>query len=152
MLPRGLVLDGEIVAFNEYGAPHWPLVCQRVLHGDTAIPITFVVFDLLGGEGHDVMCKPWHQRSALLEELWVERRVARLSEVFDDGTVLFDAVIEHGLEGIVAKRRTGIYRPGFRGWAKIKNPSYWRRESEIAHMQHSRERRQPTHELRLSRV
>jgi ATP-dependent DNA ligase len=24
-LPPGLVLDGELVAFNEHGAPHWPL-------------------------------------------------------------------------------------------------------------------------------
>jgi hypothetical protein len=32
-----------------------------------------------------------------------------------------------------------IYRPGYRGWAKIKNPGYWRRESEIAQMQRSLE-------------
>jgi ATP-dependent DNA ligase len=67
----------------------------------------------------------------------------RLADVFDDGHVLFDAVVEHGLEGIVAKRRNGLYRPGFRGWTKIKNPGYWRRESEIAQMQRSRERRTP---------
>jgi ATP-dependent DNA ligase len=55
----------------------------------------------------------------------------------------FDAVVAHALEGIVAKRRSGISRPGYRGWTKIKNPSYWRRESEIAHMQRSGERRRP---------
>jgi ATP-dependent DNA ligase len=27
--------------------------------------------------------------------------------VYDDGYALFDAVVEHGLEGIVAKRHTG---------------------------------------------
>ena len=43
--------------------------------------------------------------------------------------------------GVVAKRHKGIYRPGYRGWTKIKNPSYWRRESEIAQMQRSSERR-----------
>ena len=37
----------------------------------------------------------------LLEELWRDSPVARLSDVFDDGHVLYDAVIEHGLEGIV---------------------------------------------------
>ena len=58
-----------------------------------------------------------------------------LSEVFDDGQVLFDAVVEHGLEGVVAKKRNGIYRPGYRGWTKIKNPSYWRRASEIEQIQ-----------------
>jgi hypothetical protein len=42
---------------------------------------------------------------------------------------------------VVAKRRTGIYRPGHRGWVKIKNPDYWRRESEIAGVRRSVERR-----------
>lgn len=37
-LPRGLLLDGEPVAFNEKGAPHWPLLCERVLHGNRSIP------------------------------------------------------------------------------------------------------------------
>ena len=60
--------------------------------------------------------------------------------MFDDGHALFNAVVEHGLEGIVAKRRNGSYRPGYRGWVKVKNPEYWRRESEIAQMQRSRER------------
>jgi hypothetical protein len=63
------------------------------------------------------------------------------ADVFDDGKVLFDAIVEHGLEGVVAKRRTGLYRPGYRCSTKIKNPSYWRRESEIAQMQRSREHR-----------
>ena len=54
-LPPGLVLDGELVSFNEHGEPHWPLVVERVLHGNTAIPITYIAFDLLGVDGHDVM-------------------------------------------------------------------------------------------------
>ena len=83
---------------------------------------------------------PWSQRRTLLEGIWSERRCARLADVFDDGDALFDAVVSHGLEGIVAKRKAGIYRSGYRGWTKIKNPSYWRRESEIAHMQRSGER------------
>ena len=35
--PRGLVLDGELVAFNDTGATHWPLLCERVLHGNRSI-------------------------------------------------------------------------------------------------------------------
>ena len=61
-LPRGLVLDGELVAFNEQGAPHWPLVVERVLHGNTAIAVTFVAFDLLRVDGHDVTVNSWSQR------------------------------------------------------------------------------------------
>jgi ATP-dependent DNA ligase len=61
--------------------------------------------------------------------------------VFDDGPALFDAVVSYGLEGIVAKRRAGVYRSGYRSWTKVKNPSDWRRDSEITQMQRSRERR-----------
>jgi len=121
-LPDGLVLDGELVAFNEHGGPHWPLLCERVLHENRAIPVTFVAFDVLRVDGHDVMCNPWSERRPLLEQLGVERSSVRLAEVFDDGPLLFAAVCEHGLEGIVAKRRNGVYRPGYRGWTKIKNP------------------------------
>ena len=79
-LSAGLVLDGELVAFNEAGAPHWPLVCERVLHGNRTIPVTFVAFDLLRVNGHDVSCNPWADRRALLEELWQDRPCARLAD------------------------------------------------------------------------
>ena len=85
-----------------------------MLHGNRAIPVTFIAFDVLRVDGHDVCCNPWADRRALLEELWQERPSARLADVFDDGHALFDAVVEHGLEGIVAKRRSGVYRPGYR--------------------------------------
>ena len=61
--------------------------------------------------------------------------------MFDDGEALFDAVVSYGLEGIVAKRRAGLYRSGHRGWTKVKNPPYWRRDSEIELMQRRREKR-----------
>ena len=56
-------------------------------------------------------------------------------ETFDDGAALYEGVCDRGLEGIVAKRLGSTYRPGKRTWIKIKNPAYWRRESEIASMQ-----------------
>src|SRR3954464_14593021 len=46
-LPRGLVLDGELVSFNEQGDPHFPLLSRRVLHGDWTIPLRLMVFDVL---------------------------------------------------------------------------------------------------------
>jgi bifunctional non-homologous end joining protein LigD len=131
-LPAGLVLDGEIVAFNEAGVPHWPLVGQRVLHGDDSIAITYAVFDVLRIDGHDLTCNAWSERHAVLEELDLPTPRCLVSDVFDDGEALFQAVVDHGLEGIVAKRRSGLYRPGERGsWVKVKNPDYWRRESEV---------------------
>ena len=58
-------------------------------------------------------------------------------DTFDDGLALFDAVCERGLEGIVAKWRRASYRPGQRGWIKVKNPLYWRRPHELAAMSRS---------------
>jgi bifunctional non-homologous end joining protein LigD len=140
-LPRGLVLDGELVAFNEAGAPHWPVLCERVLHGNKAVAVTFVAFDVLRVDGYDLTGTPWSARRAVLEELGVETWCSWLADVFDDGHALYDAVCQLGLEGIVAKRTTATYRPGYRGWVKSKNPSYWRRESEIESMRRSVERR-----------
>src|SRR3954453_17406760 len=37
-VPKGLVLDSELVAFNELGVPDWPLLCRRVLHGESRMP------------------------------------------------------------------------------------------------------------------
>jgi hypothetical protein len=30
----------------------------------------------------------------------------------------------------VAKPSGSAYRPGYRGWIKVKNPDYWRRNAE----------------------
>lgn len=84
--------------------------------------MTFVVVDVLRVHGRDVMRHPWAERRALLDELGLERTCVRLSDVFDDGHALFDAVVQHGLEGVVAKKRNGIYRPGYRGWTGSQEP------------------------------
>lgn len=61
--------------------------------------------------------------------------------MFDDGHALYEAVCDLGLEGVVAKRTTSRYGANVRGgWVKIKNPNYWRRESEIANLRHRSER------------
>jgi len=45
--------------------------------------------------------------------------------VEDAGTLLFEKIVERGLEGIVAKPKRSSYLPGRRGlWQKIKNYQY----------------------------
>jgi ATP-dependent DNA ligase len=34
------------------------------------------------------------------------------------------------LRGVVAKNHSSFYRPNDRGWVKVKNPNYWRRDAE----------------------
>jgi ATP-dependent DNA ligase len=55
--------------------------------------------------------------------------------VFDDGHALFAAVCEQGLEGVVAKPLASTYRPGERGWIKVKNRAYWRFGAELERSQ-----------------
>jgi ATP-dependent DNA ligase len=62
-------------------------------------------------------------------------------DTFEDGPALCAAVCEQGLEGIVAKRSTSMYGSGQRGWIKVKNPGYWRRDQEIESLRRSHERR-----------
>jgi ATP-dependent DNA ligase len=48
------------------------------------------------------------------------------------------------MEGVVAKKLTGRYLPGERGWVKVKNPRYWRRDAEREAVARSAERRART--------
>jgi bifunctional non-homologous end joining protein LigD len=76
------------------------------------------------------MSAPYSERRAQLEALNLNDLYWRAPEAFDDGAALFDAICERELEGIVAKRIDGRYRPGERGWIKVKNRDYWRYELE----------------------
>ena len=53
-----------------------------------------------------------------------------MPEAFDGGPALWQAVCEHELEGVVAKRLHEPYLSGQRGWVKVKNRAYWRWELE----------------------
>jgi bifunctional non-homologous end joining protein LigD len=139
-LPTGLVLDGELVAWKG-SEPYFPLICRRVLNRDMSIPLTYIVFDVLQLDGTDVSDRPYSERRKLLESLYLNSSWWRTCDTFSDGNALLTAVCEMGLEGVVAKKRSSRYRPGDRGWVKVKNPSYWRRDSERVAMEQSRKRR-----------
>ena len=138
-LPAGVVLDGELVAFED-GRPHFPLVCERLLHGDRSVPLTYVVFDVLAVDGKPVTSQPYRERRAILDSLNLDRGPWFVAETFDDGAALFAAVCEQGLEGVVAKRRGERYRPDERGWVKTKNRGYWRYGQELEGVRRSFER------------
>jgi len=139
-LPEGLVLDGELVAWKGR-EPWFPNLRRRMLDHDLTVPVTFIAFDLLGIDGTDVSQRTYSERRDLLVGLGLDGPGWATSETFEDGDALFASVCELGLEGIVAKKRSGRYRPGERGWVKTKNPNYQRRESELVGARRSMERR-----------
>ncbi len=142
-LPEGLVLDGELVAWKG-SEPYFPHVCRRVLNRDSSVSLTFVIFDLLHRDGVDLTGRPYVERRRELEELQLDGSAWTTSETFDDGRALFTAVCELGFEGVVAKNHSSLYRQNDRGWVKVKNPNYWRRDAEREAMRRKHERRAPT--------
>jgi bifunctional non-homologous end joining protein LigD len=129
-LPVSAVLDGELVALDVDGKPDFPELCECVVMRRTSAPLTFIAFDVLSVEGESVMGLPYAKRREILDGLGLDDRFWRTPETFDDGAALWEAVCEHELEGVVAKRRSGRYLPGERGWIKTKNRDYWRDELE----------------------
>ena len=100
--------------------------------GKRRIEVMLVVFDLLAIDGRDVTRRPYWERRQLLEDLDLGRRRVGDEPVYEDGEVLWEKVCQLGLEGVVAKKRTGHYLPGRRGWIKTKNRAYWRYRSRRA--------------------
>ncbi|MGN6722957.1 MAG: ATP-dependent DNA ligase [Marmoricola sp.] len=124
-----VLLDAEIVVFEE-GAPVIHGVAERFqVTSETRAaalaelyPATLMVFDLLECMGESIIGRTLQDRRQLLEVLPVEETgVARLSQTYEDADALLEAVREHGLEGIVSKRRLSTYRPGVRSpdWLKF---------------------------------
>ena len=107
-----LVLDGEIVAFDDDGTPSFFLLGQR--------PANYLVFDLLYQSG-DRCSLPYEERRALLEKLTLPKPAVLSQPVLAEGDALFEAVGDRGMEGIVAKKAGSLYHPGRRSpdWRKV---------------------------------
>jgi bifunctional non-homologous end joining protein LigD len=133
------VLDDELVAFGADGRPDFERVCECMLQRHGEIPLTFLAFDVLSVEGCDVTQEPYSERRRILETLALDDRRWRVPEAFD-GPALWDAICEHELEGVVAKRLHERYFPGERAWVKVKNRTYWRYELEREGAIRSRQR------------
>jgi len=75
--------------------------------------IIYYVFDILYLDGYDLMRVPLSTRKELLRSVLVPTEDVRLVEHFEkDGQTVYEAAIKNGLEGVVAKRKAGIYEVG----------------------------------------
>jgi bifunctional non-homologous end joining protein LigD len=128
-----VILDGEIVTFDENGRPSFERLQSRMhLASDSAIrrrmqdiPAAYMIFDVLFLEGHSTMELPYTERRKLLDEQlklegphWKTPAYHR-----GDGKGFREASRAQGLEGIIAKKLDSPYYPGRRTdcWLKIKN-------------------------------
>jgi bifunctional non-homologous end joining protein LigD len=129
---RRVVLDGEVVAFDDEGRPSFERLQSRMhLASDSAvrrrmrdIPATYVIFDLLYLDGHTTMGLSYEERRELLEGLELEGSAWRTPAYHrGEGKALLAATRDLGIEGIVAKKLDCPYQPGARAshWIKVKN-------------------------------
>src|SRR5262245_47137380 len=86
--------------------------------------IVALAFDLLLS-GDDIRRQPLIERKTVLK--WVLRKASEgiryVEHAEGHGEKLFAAVCNLGLEGIVSKRLTSVYKSGpSKAWIKIKNP------------------------------
>ena len=77
---------------------------------------------------------PYLERHALLEEIVLDAPPSLVGVIasFEHGAALWDVIVGHGMEGVVAKRARQLYRPGSRLWVKTKNRATARFQEEFA--------------------
>ncbi|PXX70801.1 bifunctional non-homologous end joining protein LigD [Nocardia tenerifensis] len=135
---RDVLIDGEIVAPEPgTGVPSFSRL-QRRMHVVRptaellrAVPVQYLVFDLLDDSGKSLMSLPYAERRARLDKLEIDLPLARTPPYYVnvDANTMLGVARDHGLEGIVSKRLDSTYQPGRRSPAWIKTPL--RRTTEV---------------------
>jgi bifunctional non-homologous end joining protein LigD len=120
---RTALIDGEVVVQDEQGISDFEAL-RSAIH-KAPHRIVFFAFDLLHLDGQDLRRTPLIERRAALRGL-IEpdsRSPIQFSDHVDcDGAKFFKAAAELGVDGIVSKRPTSLYRGGASpNWVKIKN-------------------------------
>lgn len=127
-LGHDVILDGEVVVFNQEGNPDFDAL-QKYNGHDT--PIKYCVFDLLWLDGNDLRGFPLTQRKELLKALVQKDETFQYSESFEDGKALYAQMLDRNLEGIVAKLKDSTYDEGDRSNSWLKTPTKKRQEFVI---------------------
>jgi ATP-dependent DNA ligase len=130
-LPKGCVLDGEIVVDGAQGLD-FDALQQRIHPAPSRVaklaqetPARFVAFDLLAAGGRSTMALPQSERRTRLERLLRSAKAPlHLTPLTRDRALAARWLQEFegaGLDGVVAKLATAAYQPGKRAMLKIKH-------------------------------
>jgi bifunctional non-homologous end joining protein LigD len=126
------VLDGEIVALDRTGRPSFGRLQGR-MHlrkkddVDAAvrdIPVHFMVFDVLEARGESLTGTEYTRRREVLQSVVGASDRVQVPPAFDgDLSAALASSSALGLEGVMAKKRDGLYSPGIRSrtWIKLKH-------------------------------
>ena len=116
-----MVLDGEVVVFDEKGRSDFGLLQQGIKAKKSNF--TYVVFDVLAHNGKDLRNEKLEKRKELLEKITENcpNNIILSSFVVAKGTQSFNLAKKLNLEGIVAKDINSTYNQNRDGsWLKIK--------------------------------
>jgi len=126
-----LILDGEIIALGPDGKPSFPEVMKRdgirrmekVAQAMKGVPITYMIFDILYVNGEWINRESLATRIAKMQEIVKSNSQVQLVTSHDEGEALFKAMEQHGMEGIVMKKKDSPYLIGEKmdHWCKVKN-------------------------------
>jgi bifunctional non-homologous end joining protein LigD len=115
-----VILDGELVILDglklNFGA-----VVARLRSRRKASPATVLAFDVLRYNGSDLRRRPLEERRELIESLDLDGERWIVPPAYTDGAATEAASVEHGLEGVVAKKLSSPYVGGrSRYWIKAR--------------------------------
>jgi bifunctional non-homologous end joining protein LigD len=118
------LIDGEVAVLDPTGKTSFQML-QNAFTGGVASNAVYFVFDLMFLEGEDLSNLPLEERKARLEKLVgtnPKGLIRYASHLLGDGRAIHARACSMGLEGIVSKRRKGVYRWGRRdpSWQKVK--------------------------------
>jgi bifunctional non-homologous end joining protein LigD len=116
-----MILDGEIVAYDENGKPSFQLLQQ--IGDNPNLALTYQVFDLLWLNGHSTEELPLIHRKELLKDALIETDLIKFCDhVPEKGIEFFNQMKKMQLEGMIAKKADSVYTENSRStdWLKIK--------------------------------
>ena len=120
-IKKKVVLDGEIVAFNDKGMPSFQSIQQ---YDPASTPLLYYVFDILYLNGKSLKDSPLLERKQILKDLLPESDIIKYCDHIEEkGAEFFELMQKQGLEGMIAKRADSRYTEGARSndWLKIKH-------------------------------
>jgi ATP-dependent DNA ligase len=125
------VIDGEIVIATPHGLNFDLLqmrlhpAASRIVKLSRETPASFVAFDLLAADGHDLRDSPQAERRARLERLMAGIRpplhLTPLTRDRAEAAEWLQRFEGAGLDGVIAKAAADPYQPGKRAMFKIKH-------------------------------
>jgi bifunctional non-homologous end joining protein LigD len=120
-LKGSAILDAEVVCLDDKGVPDFDKLHSRTADHDAIA----LAFDLMMRDDIDLRRAPLSGGKAALAKLLFRARggIQYVEHAEGHGEKMFAAVCDLGLEGIVSKKVTSLYRSGpSKNWIKVKNP------------------------------